>query len=206
MSAFLGPIHHWLYRKISLQQILTDKVIDLAEAKGLTSLRKELDEKYGILENRPLEEMIDENNIHGWLQERVSLVEYKLAETVTRLLAVDAGVMDEIKKVFYAEGEKVGSEFLREEALTLPQLFKGITDSLLDGMPCDHALALMEQSEDKVIWKRTTCVHAPYWEAVGGDIANYYELRAAWLDGYAYSTGTKFEMIDEVTYTLGRGM
>lgn len=206
MSAFLGPIHYWLYRKISLQQALTDEIITLATSKGLTSLRSELDEKYGVLEDRPLEEMIDENNIHGWLQQRVSLVEYKLAETVTRLLAKDSKVMDEIKKVFYAAGEKVGSECLRDEVVTLPQLFKGITDSLLDGMPCDHALALIDQSENEVVWKRSICVHAPYWEAVGGDIANYYVLRAAWLEGYAYSTGTKFEMIDEITYTLKRGM
>lgn len=206
MSAFLGPIHYWLYRKITLQQTLTDKVINLAETKGLASLRKELDEKYGVLENRPLEEMIDESNIHGWLQKRVSLVEYKLAETVTRLLEKDAMAMGEIKKIFYAEGEKVGSECLSEEVLTLPQLFKGITDSLLDGMPCDHALELVEQSEKEVVWRRTTCVHASYWEAVGGNIAHYYELRAAWLEGYAYSTGTKFEMIDEITYTLKRGI
>lgn len=205
MSAFLGPIHYWLYRKITLQQEVVNEIIALAEEKGLKDLGKTLDEKYGILENRPLEEMIDEGNIHGWLQQRVSLVEYKLADSVTCLLAAHPEAMEEMKKVFCSEGEKVGTECLRDEEVSMGQLFKGMTDSLLDGMPCDHALALMEQDDNKVVWTRTTCVHAPYWEAVDGDIANYYTLREAWLNGFAYSTGTSFEKINDRTYTLKRG-
>lgn len=205
MSAFLGPIHYWLYRKITLQQEVVNEIIALAETKGLKDLGKTLNEKYGVLENRPLEEMIDEGNIHGWLQQRVSLVEYKLADSVTRLLAADPNAMEEMKKVFYNEGEKVGTESLRDEEVSMGQLFKNITDSLLDGMPCDHALALVEQDEDKVVWRRTTCVHASYWEAVGGNTANYYDLREAWLSGYAYSTGTSLEKIDDTTYSLKRG-
>ena len=34
MSAFLGPIHHWLYGKIQLQEALIRKIAEEAEKKG----------------------------------------------------------------------------------------------------------------------------------------------------------------------------
>ena len=41
------------------------------------------------IEEGPLDEIINQSNIHGWLQERVSQVEYKYAYVVTKLLKED---------------------------------------------------------------------------------------------------------------------
>ncbi len=205
MSAFLGPIHHWLYGKIKLQQQLVEEIISLAQAKGLTNLEGSLNSNYGEFDSRPLEEIIDENNIHGWLQDKVSRIEYKLAEGVTQLLAQDKIDMKDIENIFYKSGRAVGEKLAREEDLTLPQVFKVISDSLLDGMPCDHALELVKQEADEVIWKRVICVHERYWKEVGGDIKNYYVLRNAWLKGLVAAIGLGFEQADENTYVLKRG-
>lgn len=205
MSAFLGPIHYWLYRKISLQDELTKQIIALAAEKGLTTLGGQLDEKYGCLEDKELEEMIDVNNIHGWLQDKVSMVEYRLAEAVTTLLKAEPSAIAALKTIFYSSGEETANKQIQEEALSLPQLFKGITDALLDGMPCDHALQLIKQEADEVVWQRRHCVHAPYWQAVGGTVTDYYTLRTAWLEGFAYGAGVTFTVVDEATYALKRG-
>jgi len=36
MSAFLGPIHYWLYNKIQLQQAIVDDIYALGDQYGLT--------------------------------------------------------------------------------------------------------------------------------------------------------------------------
>ena len=205
MSAFLGPIHHWLYGKIKLQQELVEEIISLAKDKGTTDLESRLNSTYGEFDSRPLEEIIDENNIHGWLQDKVSRVEYKLAEAVTQLLTQNSVDINELKNIFCKSGEAVGERLAREEGLTVPQVYKAISDSLLDGMPCDHAMQLIEQEVDEVVWKRIICVHERYWMEVGGDIKNYYELRSSWLEGLARAVGLSFEMRDENTYVLKRG-
>ena len=205
MSAFLGPIHHWLYGKIKLQQELVEEIISLAKDKGITDLESRLNSTYGEFDPRPLEEIIDENNIHGWLQDKVSRVEYKLAEAVTQLLMQNSVDINELKNIFCKSGEAVGEKLAREEGLTVPQVYKAISDSLLDGMPCDHAMQLIEQEVDEVVWKRIICVHERYWMEVGGDIKNYYELRSSWLEGLARAVGLSFEMRDENTYVLKRG-
>lgn len=205
MSAFLGPIHHWLYGKIKLQQQLVEEVIALAKDKGITHLEGSLNSTYGTFDARPLEEIIDENNIHGWLQDKVSRVEYKLAESVTQLLTESVIAMNELENIFYKSGEALGERLAREEGLTVPEVYKAISDSLLDGMPCDHAMQLIQQDADEVVWKRVICVHEHYWKEVGGDIQNYYELRKAWLEGLARAVGLTFEAQDENTYVLKRG-
>lgn len=205
MSAFLGPIHYWLYGKVELQQRLVEEIISLAEHKGVKNLEDELNTTYGIFDARPLEEIIDESNIHGWLQDKVSKVEYKLAKAVTKLLHSDQVSINELEHIFYKHGENVGEALAREEGLTVPRVYKAISDSLLDGMPCDHAMQLMEQEEDEVIWKRVFCVHERYWDEVAGDIKNYYALRNAWLKGLAEAVGLSFEVRDENIYVLKRG-
>ena len=205
MSAFLGPIHHWLYGKIKLQQELVEEIIALAKDKGITDLESKLNSTHGEFDARPLEEIIDESNIHGWLQDKVSRVEYKLAEAVTQLLVQNSVDINELKNIFCKSGEAVGERLAREEGLTVPQVYKAISDSLLDGMPCDHAMQLIEQEVDEVVWKRIICVHEHYWMEVGGDIKNYYELRNSWLEGLARAVGLSFEMRDENTYVLKRG-
>lgn len=206
MSAFLGPIHYWLYRKIELQEELTTQLLILAKNKGIEDLEEKLDEKYGRLAHEPLEEMIDKHNIHGWLQQKVALVEYRLAATVTEMIKKDSLAIEEMARIFYEEGEKIGASYQQEEALTLVQVYKGITDSLLDGMPCDRVIQIINESEDKIIWTRNGCIHEQYWKAVGGDIVYYYRLREAWLIGFAYGTGTTFTKLDETTYQIERGI
>lgn len=200
MSAFLGPIHFWLYNKIQTQQTIVDEILKLSE-QVLPGLKEKLDHSYGESETRPLEEVIDQGNIHGWLQEHVSQVEYKLAYSITSLLKENPALIEEFKVIF----KKVGKEKAADLDITSAEkIYKGISDSLLDGMPCDHANTVVEQSEDKVIWKRNNCVHKSYWEEVEGDVSTYYLLREEFVKGFLIETPFVYEKIDEVTNTILR--
>lgn len=198
MSAFLGPIHYWLYNKIKLQKELVNEIIALSQnfSATETDLKDELDTRYGVSETRPLEEVIDQGNIHGWLQTQVSQVEYKLAYSVTQLLKLNPGLVKEIELLFYNKGKEKSTS---EATSNASDSYKAISDSLLDGMPCDHAYTVQEKDESKVIWKRNACVHKNYWDEVGGDINNYYIFREAFIRGFLSDTPLVFEKIDEVT-------
>lgn len=200
MSAFLGPIHYWLYNKIQLQQAIVDEINTLGNQNGL-SLKEEGEAKFGKFENKPLEEMIDHGNIHGWLQERVSQVEYKYAYSVTALLNNDPSLLSQLQELHKRKGHKLG-QTLEKSSLDAPRLFQVITDNLLDGMPCDHANSIIDQSEDEITWKRNLCVHASYWAEVGGDITLYYELREAWIAGLVEECGFTFSKNDNAVFTI----
>jgi hypothetical protein len=200
MSAFLGPIHYWLYHKIQLQQAIVDEIYILGEKNGL-SLEEECDNRFGTFENKPLEEMIDHGNIHGWLQDRVSQVEYKYAYSVTKLLNKNPESMDTLKTVLKNNGIKVAIT-MKDNELKATDVFKAISDHLLDGMPCDHANRVLNQSDSEVLWVRSVCVHSSYWEEVDGDISVYYDLRDAWLEGLVRELGFVLEKPDTNTYCI----
>ncbi|QHQ62850.1 hypothetical protein Ana3638_20415 [Anaerocolumna sedimenticola] len=197
MSAVLGPIHYWLYNKIKMQDNLVEKIIKLAENQfSETDLRIQLDNNYGSLEKKPLEDMIDTSNIHGWLQERVTLVEYRLAYAVTFLLKNDPDSMDKLKGLFWNTGEEISASYSNNDAA---EIFKNLNDILLDGMPCDHANLVISQDDKEVIWKRNICVHEDYWNEVGGDIKTYYLLREEFLKGFITGAGAVYVKQDETT-------
>ena len=78
MSAFLAPIHTWLFNKIKLAQDLEKDIVNLHIDKFKESaikIQKEANDIYGqYIEEKPLEDLIDVNNIHGWLQDRIKEV------------------------------------------------------------------------------------------------------------------------------------
>jgi hypothetical protein len=202
MSAFLGPIHYWLYNKIQLQQETIDALYRLGEVYKL-NLKEEAESRYGVIENKPLEEMIDQGNIHGWLQERVSQVEYKYAFVVTELANKLPDAIHTLKGTLYNAGSQQAKAIRQSmDKPTANELYKLITDQLLDGMPCDHANRLLSQNDNDLTWTRNLCVHAPYWEELGGDISVYYELRESWLMGFIKEFNYSLEKINDTTYRI----
>ncbi|MBP8692141.1 MAG: hypothetical protein KBI20_07805, partial [Sedimentibacter sp.] len=51
--------------------------------------------------------------------------------------------------------------------------------------------------ENEIIWKRNICVHRQYWDEVGGNIENFYNLRDEFIKGLLSETGIKYEKPDE---------
>ena len=74
MSMFLGPIHYWLYNKINNQEKLTAAIASEASKKGWIS-----DAAAYTKELPAIESVIDESNIHGWLQLQITDAETRYA-------------------------------------------------------------------------------------------------------------------------------
>lgn len=179
MSAFLGPIHFWLYRKIKLQQNLADYILDNSNIEDIDSIRFETNRIFGEPETRELESVIDELNIHGWLQEQVSCAENRLAYYVTMILKNNSDNMNSIAESAAQFGRLNKIEYT-ESAITA---WKEIDDRLLSGMPCDRVNQITEQSDSILEYIVTTDIHKDYWDSNKGEACNYYVIMESFIKG-----------------------
>ncbi len=197
MSAFLGPIHSWLYGKIVFQNQLVNEIYNLAVEEGwdLTTYNED---RYGELPQGDLVDIVDENNIHGWLQDKVNLVENKLAYIVTMLTDENKDRMVDIEKrarVFGTQNAFGGTG--------ISDAYVYLESVLLSGMPCDHVNQKIEEDESHITWKQMVNIHAKYWEHLGGNVAFYDQIRNGLIEGIVESSGISFH-VDEDAFTIER--
>ena len=115
MSAFLGHIHYWLYRKIQLL-VERENLIVEKTAKVVDDLAEELHsisvDTYGepINPSIPLENIIDHGNIHGWLANQINIASVREAAFIRDLLDTNSGdeavnVVTAILDAFAVQGQ-----------------------------------------------------------------------------------------------------
>lgn len=193
MSAFLGPIHFWLYNKIRFQEDLIDALCARAVSEGW--LAEEDTQKFVSTDRRELQDAIDESNIHGWLQGRIHDGEGRYAALVTTLLQEDANRLQTLKDVaFYT-----GKEKRTKVPTTAPEAFHQLDNTLLNGMPCDQVMKVTESNPDKVVWEETQDLHSSFWNGQG---AYYYDLRAELIKGILADSGLTFKQTDTNRYEI----
>lgn len=187
MSLFLGRIHYIMYDKILFQEEILDNLLNFLEEEKRNELKKDLDEEFP-LEKGNLEDIIDESNIHGWLNERVVRSENRLAKAVSILLKYFD--LEKLKNKFF----EIGKNYKAGEAPM--EVFSFITSKFLDGMPCDHALAILKNDEDEFVFTVLSDVHKNIWkDYVSPEI--YWVLRDSFILGSLNSSDLKFEKIEE---------
>lgn len=184
MSQFLAPIHTWLFNKILVLEEIEQGIVLGLDSEDLKSAYGKLQASYGSpLPNKPLEEMIDPSNIHGWLQDKITKAESRQAALVSHLMAGSSDAVEGVKNVYYQTGSRVATRF--EKKLEAPSdLFEALNNVLLEGMPCDRVNQVIEQNDDRIQWQTTTCVHKDNWENNGVDVAYFYSFREAFTKGF----------------------
>ena len=191
MSAFLGPIHFWLYGKIGNQESLTKVIADHAIGQGWITNADDY-----IKTLPPLETVIDEGNIHGWLQAQITDAETRYAKLIRMILAEDSGRLDGICAAAFDFGKAHISQAADAESA-----YRAFEDFFVNGMPCDRVNAVTEQSPETVSWEMARDIHAQYWN---GDSTPYYLLRKSVMDGMLAGTALAVEMQDTAHYTIKR--
>lgn len=209
MSLFLGKIHYWLFNKIVWFEGLEEEVIKLAEEKGINIdiLQKEINKKYGEkLPNLPLEEMIDQSNIHGWLQGKINSAEGRLASWTVEILNSDKNSIYDLEKIYINQGISAAIEAKKEgkACLNAVDIFNTMNDYILDGMPCDRVNEVIHSEESIVKWKRRVCVHNDIWTSVSGDVKIFYHLRDLWIKSFVNEINKDFEYINEEEFVIRR--
>ena len=194
MSKVLGPIHHWLYGKIGRQEELTAALAELAMTEGW------LRDAAPYVRHLPaLESVIDEGNIHGWLQAQITDAEERYAGLVLRLTAQE-GRLEALCRAARDFGQ---TQALPANAAPT-EAYRAFEDFFVNGMPCDRVNAVTEDTYDRLSWEQTRELHAPIWEARGGDAALYYRLRRSVMEGMLTGTSLRLETPDKDHYSLVR--
>ncbi len=199
MSAFLGPIHTWLYGKILFQNELIDRIIELAKSDDVIDADFNTD-IYGVLEQGELADIVDGSNIHGWLQERVSLVENKLAYLVTALTEADPNYIVKISDTAL----KLGSEHQAGADANAKEIFAQLETLLLNGMPCDRVNEVVSEEADCVIWQQVQDIHKRYWDEVNGNLEFFYVIREAIITGILEGTAYTFKDHGNHNYEISK--
>lgn len=206
MSAFLGKIHYLLYNKIQLNEDLLEGILNFAEGKNIPvkDIENKVYEEYGYPERRVLEEVIDQGNIHGWLQGKIQSVEDRTAAIVTELIDKYSINIDDISKIYYENGKKI-MKSIDVENFVPKDLFDIIFTYMLEGMPCDMINKPVFESENEFSWETARCIHKQHWDKVHGDINNFYTLRTAWIDGFLCETGYSYTRNENRNNKITRG-
>lgn len=173
MSRFLAPIHFLMYDKVLFLEAFVENYIDIAkdnnvELKELNSL--------GEIEKSPLDRIIDEDNIHLWIQKKVEIVENRFAYVVSEILKSDKELIIELLKYSYRKGRNENFNSNADDA------FKFIISRFLDGMPCDNSISIIESNEDFVKFIIEIDNHEKFWE-YGISSETYWEIRNKYIKG-----------------------
>lgn len=199
MSAFLGPIHHWMYDKIKRQETLTQKILEASKINHwLDDLSIKVDESIGTFVFGDLEECIDASNIHGWLSSQVELAESRYAFVVTELIKIN--LLQQILEIHFEDGKTAGSNL--DVNSSCEEIFHHMKDCLLDGMPCAGGIKILTEAADEIVWMVDENVHKPYWINQEYDISLYFQLRDAWLKGFVSEKNIRYTKLNDVTFRL----
>lgn len=193
MSLYLGPIHTWLWNKIlfsnSYNNFILEKFSD-------DNINKNLNTKYPELSEIPLEEQIDETNIHGWLQDKINLVESRFAYTL--YLLQDSSNINELKNLSFEFGKK----YSFKEAVNPEEFYNYLNTLLLNGMPCDNVNTIISNNSDSLIFKQSIDIHSSYFEGLTIDSEIYYIMRDSLINGIISESNVEYNKIDENTYEI----
>lgn len=202
MSAFLGPIHHWLYKKISLHEELENDLITTFKnnfGEEVNSIVSKSVTYYGNqISSIPLEEQIDLTNIHYWLQSTIKNTETRLAYILGEMLRKHGEIAMQLALEQYnLQGERCGKVAKNNGASSAPLIYKALNDYLLEGMPCDRANVITESRDDLLVFETTECLHRSYWEDASANIESLYKLRFQWIKSFVNSANSNFEFINK---------
>lgn len=196
MSAFLAPIHFWMYDKILIAQKLTFAV----EEKFLNKEeRDEAKSLFPALISEDLEEVIDQSNIHSWLHTAVSNVEIRFAYVVKKLL--DKGIsLEDIKKVAF----EYGTTFPKYDISSLKDAYELLMDTLLDGLPCDVSISVIREEENELEFVLYNDIHKQYFNEFDMEVSVYHELREAFVNGLFEKYSLKYKNITDSNKLITR--
>lgn len=207
MSAFLGHIHFWLYKKIRLVIEREDLIYKEAQ-KSLGDLADELHfvavDLYGkpIPADRNLEMIIDHSNIHGWLQNQIEIATVREANFIKDLLDCGGEDAEEaILTAFVTQGTacgKVAADELNKGDHTPQEIYQIMQNYYLNGMPCDGGDTILADTADEYVWEGSHANQKGNWVKAGVDQTFMMAAYQAWFQGFVSAADPKFKFTVEL--------
>ena len=183
MSAFLAPIHTWLFNKIKLAQDLEKDIVKLHIDKYKESaikIQKEATDIYGqYIEEKPLEDRIKE-------------VESRSAYIITKYYDMYNEESKNLTESAYISQAIKCAQNENNKANSPEDAYISLNNYILSGMPCDRVNSVTEKNEDYIIYEQNGCIHRKNYENGQGNLIYLYELRDLWVKTFMESLSTKY--------------
>ena len=210
MSQFLGPIHYLMWDRIKLvndrdvfvERYLTDELgEEVAEA--VAKARRE----HGFTwDDRPLEEQVEGESIHPFLQDKVDRVETSEAALVGEIdREVGERGRQALERAYYRHGEEFGSGLIAESGVVIDDL-EGVQEILdtyvLEGMPCDGGATSRIDERGNLVYSRPLGLHTYYWEKAVADPRLMVDLIGKWIEGLVHGVNSEFVFERSVSGTM----
>ena len=204
MSAFLGPIHMWLYNQIQIVEKREAKVVEKFSQKYSAEKVDDLifpyRHQYGDLkEDKPLAELIVGNDIHPWLEAAIKSAQSREAAVVAALM--DEFNDQELLLSIYAEQAEELAEKAKVrdnvEKFNLNDAFEIINEHFVERMPCDRLSGAVKE-EEKIIWKHQSRLHQEFWQQTEVELELMHQLYAKWLQIFTENLNPDLEHKREI--------
>ncbi|GAA0864656.1 hypothetical protein [Paraclostridium tenue] len=196
MSKFLAPIHTWLFNKIMLAQDLEQDIIKLHidkykdEAKAV---KEESIKLYGdYIPKKPLEDLIDTNNIHGWLQEKIKEVESRSSYIITKYYEIFKDESKEITQSAYVNQAKKCAKSENNKINSPEDVYISLNNYILSGMPCDRANSVTERNENYIVYEQEGCIQKANYELGKANLDYMSQLRDLWIKTFIENLEIKY--------------
>lgn len=169
MSAFLSKVHYQLYEKIQYQQTLSNLLLKVLKQNNI-----HIDDLHNLqLKQGNLEDIIDMQQIHAWLSNNIVMVEKRMSYYLDEIN--QASLLEQAKTCFYQEGQTHNKNIVLHNVVEAFQLTNAF---MLDGMPCDKGIVIINRDENNILFKCDANAHHSI-----ADFASYMTLREAWMRG-----------------------
>lgn len=200
MSAFIGPIHYWLYSKIRLVIQREEHIYQKAyEMCGDTAeeIREQAWQTYGEpLPDTDLSELLDPSNIHGWLQRQINVAESREAAFVKGLLDTCGSTAEDLIAQAFAECGKLAGEDAKAkdkyDLAAAPGIYTALNDYYLNGMPCDQDDMVVTTEDNRILWETGVCQQEENWKRAGVDSGTMSGFYQAWLKEFVSNANSVF--------------
>lgn len=190
MSLVLAPIHDIMYQKVLRQDRMTEALLKKNdETNWDDSLRAQADQAAPAAKHAPLADIIDQTNIHGWLDQAVKQSEKRFALVAARLLKNHPERFLDMRESLYT----LGAQEQAPAAAGANDAYQWLGSALLDGMPCDRTIEVDEAGPEETLWHTARCSHTPHWVEQGLSADLYYQLRDAWINGAMAQSGFTYD-------------
>ncbi len=187
MSAFLGPIHHWMFNNIKAVESRAFAIASAVENSGdetiAMAVKNILDEYGERFEGKDLAEFVGNSPIHQFISGMLSKTEVFEAQIV----AAADGKFDLILEVAFNHGKGAAAKALDgkdQKPENLNGIEQYIRENQLEGMPCDPSGTFEQLSESSLIYSHTTCNHLQNWGYADVDKEKMCKLTCEWLKGF----------------------
>lgn len=202
MSAFLGPIHHIMFGRITLAAARQQDLLHFVQARMSPGQAEALQTGWTLRHLPPqgdLEELIAQAPIHAWLQNQME----RVLDSEAQLWALMTDRPERLRLVaghLREHGLRLGEALLSEDAMRAVDArrwLQAVDSSLLEGMPCDHLSQVVAAGDKAFIVRRDLLAHHRHWERAGLPEEAALHLHGAWMDGLMQALpGARFTRVE----------